>query len=150
MVCRLDRLGQVQISPEMISFDGEAVRWERVDEIAFGLVQDVVTSHALQHEARRLTTLLPPVPGRKWLVRQSLEILVGLCRAVADRGVDDSGSEGVAAAGIPVTVAYRGSLGRRKELTPRIFAALVAASAPTFSNVLRTIAADHGIRITAY
>jgi hypothetical protein len=145
-VNRLDRLGRIRMSPEMIGFDGEDVRWERVDEIAFGPVQDVITSHALQHEARRLTTLLPPVPGRKWLVRQALQILVGLCRAVADRSVDDSESEG--APSIPVSVTYRGSLGRRKELTPGVFAALVAASAPTFSEAVMMIAAERGIRIT--
>ena len=147
-VNHLDRLGRIQMSTKMINFDGEAVRWEKVSEIAFGPVQDVITSHALQHEAKRLTALLPPVPGRKWLVRQALEVVGGLCRSLANRSVDVSESEGGIAAGIPMSVTYRGSLGRRKELTPGIFAALVAASMPSISEALMTIAAERGIRIT--
>jgi hypothetical protein len=150
-VGHLDRLGRLRISPDAISFDGDQVRWERVDEIRFGPVLDVITSAALQHEARRLTSLLPPVPGRKWLVQQALGSLVALCLAAAGPVIDDPGTDGEpddgAAPGIPVSVTYRG-LARRKELTPGVFAALVAASTPSISEAIAAIARERGIRVT--
>src|SRR5947207_12515318 len=35
-VGRLDRFGRLEISSDAISFDGDEVRWEKVDEIKFG------------------------------------------------------------------------------------------------------------------
>jgi len=152
VVSHLDRLGHVQISPDAIGFDGGEVRWEKVEEIRFGPALDLLTSQALQHEAERLTSLLPPVPGRKWLVQQAVGVLAALCLAVAGPEADadpETGGEpdNALAAGIPVSVAYR-SLARRKDLTPGIFAALVAASTPGISEAIVAIAQERGIKVT--
>jgi hypothetical protein len=152
VVGHLDRLGQLQLSPTMISFDGHVAGWDKVEEITFGPPMDVITSHALQHEVGRLTALLPPVPGRAWLVRQAVGVLVALCLAVAERATTDESPDAGdgdrdTVPGIPVSVTY-GGLVRRKDLTPGVFAALVAASTPTFSEAITLMARDRGIRVT--
>lgn len=151
-VGHLDSLGRLEISPDSISFDGDEVRWEKVDEIRFGPVLEVVTSRALQHEAKRLTALFPPVPGRRWLVRQAIGALVALCLAAAGPATDEDPErvgepDESAAQGIPVSIAYRG-YARRKELSPGVFAALVAASTPSISAALAAIAQERGIKVT--
>src|SRR5205823_4719888 len=119
-------------------------RWEKVDEIKFGPALDLITSHALHHEAERLTGLLPPVPGRRWVVRQALGVLVALCLTAAGPGTDKDPepvgeTDNSATRGIPMSIIYR-SFGRRKELSPGVFAALVAASTPSISAAIAAIA----------
>jgi hypothetical protein len=142
----LDRLGRIQISPDAISFDGDTVRWDKVEEIRFGPALDMITSYALQHEATRLTSLLPPVPGRAWLVRQALGVLVALCLAVAGSDADTAETD-ESAADIPVLITNRG-FARRKEMTPGVFAALVAANTPGFGEAVVQIAHERGIKLT--
>jgi hypothetical protein len=150
IVGQLDRLGRLEISPTAIGFDGESARWEKVEEVRFASVMDVITSRALEHEAERLTSLLPPVPGRKWLVRQALGVLVALCVAIAGPEYDDvmvDGESGDAfALGVPVSVSYRGVV-RRKELTPGVFATLVAAATPSVSEAIAAVARERGITV---
>jgi hypothetical protein len=150
----LDRLGHLQISPDAISFDGEAVPWEEINEIKFGPALDVVTSHALQNEVGRLTARLPQLPGRDWLVRQAIEVLVALCLAAAGaaheedpagRSVDAVG-DGVPS-GVPVMITYGGPV-RHKELTPGVFVALIAASIPSVSRAILSLAHARGIKVT--
>jgi len=152
VVGRLDHFGRLQISPTAINFDGDTVRWEKVEEVRFASVLEVITSRALDHEAARLASLLPPVPGRGWLVRQAVGILVALCLAVAGPERDDDvavdgGPADDGAVGIPVSLTYRG-LARRKELTPGVFAALVAAATPSISEAIAAVARERGITVT--
>jgi hypothetical protein len=149
----LDRLGGLRISPHAINIDGETVPWEKISEITFGPVLDVVTSRALQREVARLTGLLPPVPGRKWLVRQAVEILVSLCFAAGgavsdpDPGTHDSDPAVAPDLGVPMVFRYRG-MARQKELTPGMFVVLAASAIPAVSDVIALIARQRGITIT--
>jgi hypothetical protein len=147
-VAHLDRLGQIRISPEAVGFDGEQVRWSDVSEIKFGPLVDVVTSQALDHEIRRITALLPPVPGRSWLVRQAADLLVALCLAAAGSYVEaDPSDKDEDQPGIPVAITYRKRL-RTRDMTPGLFVALVAASAPTISQAITSIARERGVAIS--
>jgi hypothetical protein len=145
----LNRFGYLQISPDGIDVDGEAVLWEKIDEITFAPAVEVLTAGAVQVEVERLTARLPPLPGRKWLVRQVVEVFLALCRAGHDAvkegnatGADDTDI------GIPVTIVHRGSLRRRKELPPGVFVALAAASIPNVSQAIIAVARERGVKVT--
>jgi hypothetical protein len=151
----LDRLGHLEISPEAISFDGEGVPWDEIDEIKFGPAVDVITSHALQNEIGRLTARLPQMPGRDWLVRQAIEVLVALCLAAAGTaeaehpdGHGDNPTDDHTPLGVPVAVMYGGPV-RRKALPPGVFVALIAASVPSVSEAIASLARERGIKVTA-
>ena len=148
LVGHLDRFGQIGLSPSAINFDGEEVRWEKVDEIIFAAPSDVITSHALQMEVKRLKSLLPPVPGRAWLVGQVVGVMAALCLAVAGPTETSTDDDDEVSIGVPVSVMY-GGLMRRKQLTPGVFAALIAASRPTVSEAITRIAQERGIKVTA-
>jgi len=149
----LDRLGYLEISPDAISFDHNAVAWDEITEIKFGPAVDVVTSHALHNEIGRLTARLPPMPGRDWLVRQAVEVLVALCLAtvgtVPDEDADTtSGAVGDRTPmGVPVMITY-GSAVRPSKLVPGVFVALIAASIPSVSQAIAQIARERGIKVT--
>lgn len=143
----LDRLGFLAISAEAITFDRETVNWDSIEEIRFGLAADVLTSQALQTEVRRLTSLLPPVPGRAWLVRRIIELLGAFCLAAASRAGDDDEPDHQDTLGVPVGIVYRRRL-RRGELTPGVFVALAAASVPTIVPAITAMASEHGITVT--
>ncbi len=148
IVGHLDRFGQIGLSPTAINIDGQEVRWEKIDEITFAAPADVITSHALQIEVKRLKSLLPPVPGRAWLVGQVVGVMVALCLAVAGpttEGSPDDDDE--VSIGVPVSVTY-GGLVRNKQLTSGVFAALIAASRPTVSEAITLIAQERGIKVT--
>ncbi len=150
IVGHLDRVGSLRLSPDAIGFDGDVVRWDDITDITFAPALSVITAHALQHEADRLTSLLPPVPGRRWLVQQALGILSALCLDVVDPGAGDGtgvGGRSVAYTGIPVSISYR-RRSRRRELTPGVFPALVAASTSGISEAIVAVAAERGIRVT--
>ena len=140
----LDRFGHLRISPEGIGFDGDEVDWKDIDEIRFGPVVDVVTSGALEHEVRRITSLLPPLPGRSWLIRQAIDLLIALCMAATGAGVDDEDSQSQ----VPVAVVYRKRM-RKRDMPPGLFVALVAASTSGVSETIKSMAGDHGITVTA-
>ncbi len=147
LVRHMDRLGSVSISPEAIGFDGVTVRWEAVQSITFSSPFEVLTSAALHREVRRVTALVPPVPGREWLVRQLVDGLAALCLAAAGRGRDaNAGTDELGS--VPVTVAYKEHL-RNKELTCGVFAALMAASDPAIGAAIAAIAHERGVRVTA-
>lgn len=151
----LNRLGSLQISAGSISIDGDEVPWGKIEEIEFGSASEVLMSRALEHEIERLTARLPPVPGRAWLVRQAVEVLIALCSS-ADAAPDGSarsrsaGVVGETSVGVPVKIAYRaGILGGSKKLTPGIFVTLVAALVPDTSQAISAIAHERGLKITA-
>ncbi|MFG2052826.1 hypothetical protein ACGFI9_02245 [Micromonospora sp. NPDC048930] len=150
-VLNLDRLGRLQISSDSISFDGTDVPWTKVEEIKFGSASALLVSHAIEHEIERLTDRLPPVPGRSWLVRQAVEVLVALCHAVGTVGEDSAkrrGADGVEVPlGVPMEVVYR-RLGRRKKLTPGAFVTLVAALVPNTPETIAALARQHHVKIT--
>jgi hypothetical protein len=153
VVRQLDRLGEIQLSPETLGFDGEQVPWSRIQQIAVGSAGDMLTSRALEQEIGRLTSRLPPVPGRRWLVSHVMEVLVALCLAAAVRSERDPGPTEETSAPrdgqrvVPVAVTYRGAL-RTRVLTPGVFATLVAASTPSVAEATISLARAHGVTIT--
>ena len=147
LVRHMDRLGSVMISPDAIGFDGVTVPWEAVQSITFSSPLEVLTSAALHREVRRVTALVPPVPGRGWLVRQIVDVLAGLCLAAAGRGRDASAATDELGS-VPLAVAYREHL-RNKELTCGVFAALMATSDPAIAAAIMAIARERGISVTA-
>ncbi|MER7441268.1 hypothetical protein [Micromonospora avicenniae] len=147
----LDRLGRLRISSESISFDGVEVPWEKIEEIKFGNASALLVSRAIEHEIGRLTARVPPVPGRSWLVRQAVEVLVALCHAAGTTAAGESDRSGAGGAGgpagVPLEVVYRKHWSR-KELTPGVFVTLAAALIPSAFQAIEVLARQHGVKIT--
>ena len=64
----LDRFGAVRLSPELIGFDDDDVDWSRVVSVRTLPVTQVLSQTAVDRELERIRKLLPPVPGRKWVL----------------------------------------------------------------------------------
>ena len=145
----LDRFGQITLELESFDLDGERVRWNDVTHVRLAPVVEVVSAEVLHHEIGRLTSMLPPVPGRKWLVRQATDVLVGLCFAsaatVRGRGSDHPDPDGDGRV-IPAVVVVRTRTGH-KDVTPSLFSALVCAAVPGVTEALITAANAHGAAI---
>ncbi|MEV4721837.1 hypothetical protein AB0J94_32015 [Micromonospora noduli] len=148
---KFDSFGRLEISPGSISFDGVEVHWEEIEEIKVGNASGLLLSRAVEREFDRLMARLPPVPARRWLVEQAVELLVALGQAAVglrrDAG-DGPRSDGTKApAGVPLEVTYRRRR-TRKNLTPGVFVTLVAALVPDTSDTVAALARAHGVKIT--
>ncbi|WP_344076622.1 hypothetical protein [Luedemannella helvata] len=143
-VHQLDRLGAVVVSGDVVGFDGAEIRWENVTEVTLGPVVDVLTAMAVPREVERLTAVLPPLPGRAWVVRQAVDTLVAVCVAAGSLAVSvDDALSGT----VPVAVGYKGQF-RSKVTEPGLFASLIAASVPQVASAIVHEAEYRGIPVT--
>ncbi|NUR26203.1 MAG: hypothetical protein HOV83_10215 [Catenulispora sp.] len=131
----LDRYGEIAVSPAEVSFDGEDVPWEKVIRLEVRDVLDVVTDAALEREAEKIRSMLPPVPGRKWVVDHAMALFGDIAGSFLGRA---RGGDVVS------TVVYRGMLGREKTLQAGVFASLVMAGWPDVRRSLTATARSHG------
>ncbi|MBM0255995.1 hypothetical protein [Micromonospora sp. 4G55] len=150
----LNKLGSLAISSKSISFDGTEVPWNKIEEIEFGSASELLISRALEHEIERLTDQLPPMPGRAWLVRQAVDVLIALCSSAdvpdGNTRLRSAGMVGETSVGVPVKIAFRaGRLRGSRKLTPGMFVTLVAALVPNTSAAISAIARERGVKITA-
>lgn len=143
LVAQLDRWGELALTPDEITVDGESVRWSSVQSVSMGRASDILTSGALDRELQRLTSRLPPVPGRAWVVRHATSIVVGLCLSVTRPELAEAESMRMA----PLSIAYRSSL-RNRTLQPGIFATLLAMKLPAAAEAVASLALDHGAEVT--
>src|SRR2546423_7921446 len=70
----LDRYGEVAVGPDAMAFDGEDVPWNKVIRLVVRDVVEVVSEAAMAHEAEKIRSMLPPVPGRKWVVERAMTL----------------------------------------------------------------------------
>jgi len=134
----LDRYGEIAVGPDEVGFDGEDVRWNKVTRLVVRDVVEVVSTAAMAREAEKIRSLLPPVPGRKWVVERATTLLGDIAgpRLMRKRGGD-----------VVSEIVYRGAFGREKTLQAGVFAALVMATWPEVRRSLVATARVHGIEV---
>ncbi|GAB7184750.1 hypothetical protein ATKI12_4581 [Kitasatospora sp. Ki12] len=140
----LDGLGAVHLGPSKAGFDGEEIEWDKVVEIRTRNAFEVLTTTALEQEVDRIRELLPPVPGRKWVVTKAGEalttvVLAALERASADQRLDELT--------VPARIVYRGLLGRQRTLDAGAFAAAVLVVTDRAGESLIATARKRGIPV---
>lgn len=134
----LDRYGAVAVGPQTVGFDGEDVPWDKVVRLEVRDVVEVVSDAAMAHEAEKIRSLLPPLPGRKWVVDHAMALLGTFAgpRLAHARGGD-----------VVSAIVYRGKLGRDKTLQAGVFAALVMATWPDVRRSLTSTARLHAVEV---
>ena len=134
----LDRYGEVAVGPDHMAFDGEDVPWGKAVRVIVRDVVEVVSDAAMAREAEKIRHLLPPVPGRKWVVDHAMALLGEFAapRLTKARGGD-----------VVSEVVYRGALGREKTLQAGVFAALVMATWPQVRQSLVATARTNGVEV---
>jgi hypothetical protein len=134
----LDRYGEVAVGPDHMAFDGEDVPWDKAVRVIVRDLVEVVSDKAMAREAEKIRHLLPPVPGRKWVVDHAMALLGEFAapRLTKARGGD-----------VVSEVVYRGALGREKTVQAGVFAALVMATWPEVRQSLVATAREHGVEV---
>ncbi len=134
----LDRYGEVAVGPDHMAFDGEDVPWDKAVRVIVRDLVEVVSDKAMAREAEKIRHLLPPVPGRKWVVDHAMALLGDFAapRLTKARGGD-----------VVSEVVYRGALGREKTVQCGVFAALLMATWPEVRHSLIATARLHGVEV---
>jgi hypothetical protein len=141
---RLDKFGSVTIGPARVGFDGRTVRWNRILEIrAYPTANHVPPSVVIDRESDRVREILPPIPGRRWIVRKVADAAVTMLAAFTR----PSGPSTQTVPLLPCEIVYRNVFGRRASLPAGLFAATVLTLIPEASSSLITLAADRGIPV---
>ena len=135
----LDRYGAIGFGPETVGFDGEDIPWERVVRIVARDVVEVVTDSAMEREAEHIRSLLPPLPGRKWVVAQAMGLLGSVAGPVMARA---------AVGDVACEIVYRGKFGREKVLRAGLFPALLQAARPEVVRRLVATAGERGVAVS--
>ncbi|WP_265521607.1 hypothetical protein [Oerskovia flava] len=78
----LDRFGSVHAGPTKVGLDGDEVEWERVVEIRTQPAWASLSADALEANLAQYLGVLPPLPGRSWVLRKISELVVSLYLAV--------------------------------------------------------------------
>jgi hypothetical protein len=142
---RFDTFGSVMIGPRRVGFDEKTIPWNRVIEIRVHTTTTLVPPVVLAREADRVRALLPPIPGRRWMVRKIARALLTVVTAFAP----SPRWTGRTAVMLPCEIVYRTVLGRRASLSAGLFAAIVLAAIPEASQSLLTMAQARLIPVRA-
>lgn len=140
----LDRFGAVAVGPDRVGFDADDVLWDRVLEVRTSKAFEMLTAQALDREVDRLREMLPPLPGRTWLVTRATEVLATVVLAALEQGSADELGELT----VPSEIVHRGLLGRRRTLSGGLFAVAVLTVVEQAGPSLLATAEQHGVPVT--
>lgn len=138
----LDRFGALRLSDEGVGFDNNDVDWAKITSVTCRRLTVVLTESGLEHEADRLRKLLPPLPGRKWVVDRCAQTLGGLARDALDRTVGERAQLSVVSG-----ISYRRSLGRSKEMTAGLAVCAILGLVPSANDCILSTARRHGATV---
>ena len=138
----LDRFGAIRLRPECLGYDDCDVEWTRLLEIRTRPLADALTQTALEREIERARKLLPPVPGRKWILHKVGGELGELCHAAINRRAAEKSAKPV-----PVELVYRGSLGRTKTTTGGMVVTAILAGIPGTADMIVETARSYGVPV---
>ncbi|MDB1090017.1 hypothetical protein PJ985_20875 [Streptomyces sp. ACA25] len=139
----LDGLGSVQFGPEGLGFDGEEIPWEKVRGVRMHDGADLLTSLAVEYEFERMGQVLPPVPGRAWVLRKAGSALTALIRLVRTRMTDRPADRH----DIIWEITYTGRFGREKTLNACLYTTVFLMLRPDVAAALLATAHAHGIPV---
>lgn len=138
----LDRFGALRLRPESVGFDDQDVEWSRLVEVRIRPIAEVLSQNALNREIERVRKLLPPVPGRKWVLTKLGASLGELTRDAMTRVNPEGCSRTVVS-----ELVYRGSLGRTRQITGGVIVSAILAAMPAANNSILVTAQSHAIAV---
>lgn len=137
----LDRFGALRLGPDSVGFDDEDVEWAKVVRVHTRPVVEVLTETAIRREMERVRKLLPPVPGRKWVLSKVGDGLERLAVAALDPASRPESRSVVS------ELSYRASFGRRKDLTPGLAVTTILAAMPAVNDSILVTARARGVEV---
>ena len=141
---RMDKFGKVSLGPAGLGFDDKTIRWSRVVEIrAYPVAHHIPPSVVIARESDRVREMLPPIPGRRWIVGKVAGGAVTVLTAFTRRPHQFPESVPL----LPCEIVYRTVFGRRARLCAGLFAATVLTVIPEASTCLLAMAAERGIPV---
>jgi hypothetical protein len=141
---RMDKFGSVTIGPAGVGFDDKTIRWNRILEIrAYPVANHIPPSAVIDRESDRVREMLPPVPGRRWMVGKLAGGAMTVLTALTPHG--EQSVETVPL--LPCVIVYRNLFGRRSSHSAGLFAATVLALIPEACASLLAMAAHHRIPV---
>lgn len=144
LLSALDGLGAVRFGPDDVGFDGENVPWEKVTGLRLHDAFTVMTTDGLDTEIDRVRDVLPPVPGRKWVVSKAVEAAA----TVALASLEQAAARRLDAVDVACEITYKGLLGRQKTISASLFATALLAQHPEVAQSLVATAVAHGVPVT--
>lgn len=142
---RMDRFGEVAIASEEVGFDGKTVAWDKVLEVRTHGIAEILPDVAVEKEVERIRELLPPIPGRKWVVRKAVEGLLTLLLATVETPEDAAGDDPM----IACEIVYRNAIGRPKPLVAGLFGTAILGAIPEAGASLIATAQNRGVPVNA-
>ncbi len=139
----LDRFGSIGVSGDAIEVDGKQMPWAQVTGVTFGSAADAISTWTADVAVERLNFRGARFPGRKRLMRWSVNVLATICLAVAAGFTD---ADDLTGEPIPIAVNFR----RRrtsKEVPLGLFAVLIATSKPGVGTAIMELAQRNGIPV---
>lgn len=140
----LDGLGAVRFGPDEVGFDGEDIPWGKATGLRMRDAFSVMTTDGLDGEIDRIRDVLPPLPGRKWVVGKAVEAAATVMLA----SLEQSAEQRLDAVEVPYEITYKGLLGRQKTVTASLFATALLAHEPGVAQSLLATARAHGVEVT--
>ncbi|RBY74801.1 hypothetical protein DQ239_18585 [Blastococcus sp. TF02-09] len=136
----LDRFGRVAVGPAFVGLDNEDIPWTAVTGLRAATVAQVLTESALDREMDRLRVVLPPVPGRRWVLGRVGDVVGSLL----DWVLSDEGRLG---AEIVTAVDHKKRLGRATTSTVGFFGVLLLTALPDVNRSIWSTAAARGATV---
>ncbi|WP_155856095.1 hypothetical protein [Cellulomonas sp. URHD0024] len=144
----LDRFGAVTVGPERVGLDGKDIDWGRVLEIRTEPAWTRLSAGMLELDLLRMTNVIPPLPGRRWLVRQVSELLFTLYLTALPVDEDGEPHDDRVTIFAPVvsTIVYRRLVGHGEALASST-SALLQVALPGTSEAIVAAARAHGVPV---
>lgn len=139
----LDRFGALRLRPESLGYDECDVGWTQLVEIQTRPLAEALSRTALDHELERARKLIPPIPGRKWLLQKLADELGALWHAAIVKRTDMSSKH------VPLQLVYRASLGRTKVATGGMVVTATLAGIPATTDAILATAAAYSVPVIA-
>lgn len=144
----LNRFGAVRLGAEHIGFDGEQIAWSRVTEVRTHRLSELLTDSLVESEIKRLAALLPPVPGRKWVVKRVGELVLALATlgsSLAGRSGEKDGTDDDPR--IAAEIVHRGRIRQGLQHQAGLTSALLLSVMPEANRAIVALAEERDIPV---
>ncbi len=144
-LAQLDRVGALRLTSEAITFDTDDVEWNKLSTVRCRPAGEVLADSAVRREIDSVRKVLPPIPGRKWVVNRLADGVSQVATIALERVGGLNSRRAIA-----TELEYRGGLGRRRSTESGVVVSALLAVVPDLNDVVLRMAQQHGARIEGY